>query len=195
MRALSGTASGALVLTGARRLSRGRWRVLVIAIVLVATFAATTGRLFVWPAQGSSAPATASAVVVLAGPGDRLPVGLTLAREHRVKVLVVSQGWEGYGGSCPPATRKTRVICFDPNPGTTRGEAEYVSRLAERYGWHSLVLIATQTQAVRASLLMRRCFKGPVSVVTAPMSPGSLPYQIVYGWGALFKALVVVTAC
>jgi uncharacterized SAM-binding protein YcdF (DUF218 family) len=156
-------------------------------------FVAVTAWLFVWPVQGS--PATASAIVVLAGPGDRLLAGLRLAREHRAYVLVVSQGWEGYGGSCPPAMREIRVICFDPDPGTTRGEAEYVGRLAQRYGWQSMILVATQTQAVRADLLMRRCFSGSVSVVTAPLPLGSLPYQIVYGWGALAKALTLNRSC
>lgn len=157
------------------------------------TFVAVTAWLFVWPAQGS--PATVSAIVVLAGPGDRLPVGLRLARKYRAAVLVVSQGWEGYGGPCPSARGATRVVCFDPDPGTTRGEAEYVGRLAKRSGWKSLVLVAIPTQAVRAGLLMRRCFGGSVSVVTAPLPASSLPYQIAYGWGALFKALVTARAC
>jgi uncharacterized SAM-binding protein YcdF (DUF218 family) len=171
-----------------------RWRrALAIALALVLAFVAATAWLFVWPAQGLSA--AVSAIVVLAGPGDRLPVGLRLAHEHRADVLVVSQGWLGYGGPCPSAMHGTRVICFDPNPGTTRGEAEYVSRLANRYGWRSLVLVATQTQAVRAELLMRRCFSGSVYVMTTPLPVSSLPYQIAYGWGALLKALVVVTAC
>lgn len=173
---------------------RRPWRrALAIALALVLTFAATTAWLFVWPAQGSRT--TVSAIVVLAGPGDRLPVGLRLAQKRRADVLVVSRGWLGYGGPCPPELSRTRVICFEPDPGTTRGEAEYVGRLAKRYDWRSLVVVATQTQAVRAALLMRRCFGGSVYVVTAPLPLSSLPYQIVYGWGALLKALVAVTAC
>lgn len=168
-------------------------RALAIALALVFALVAVTAWLFVWPPHGS--PTAVSAIVVLAGPGDRLPVGLRLALEHRAPVLVVSQGWEGYGGPCPSARRETRVVCFDPNPGTTRGEAEYVGRLAKRSGWKSLVLVATQTQAVRADLLMRRCFSGSVFVVTAPLPASSLPYQIAYGWGALLKALVATRAC
>lgn len=166
-------------------------RALAIALALVLMFVAATVWLFVWPAQGTSA--SVSAIVVLAGPGDRLPVGLRLARKYRAAVLVVSQGWEGYGGPCPAAKGETRVMCFDPNPGTTRGEAEYVGRLAKRSGWKSLVLVAIQTQAMRAGLLMRRCFSGSVSVVTAPLPASSLPYQIAYGWGALVKALAATT--
>jgi hypothetical protein len=36
-------------------------------------------------------PTTVDAIVMLAGPGDRLPAALQLAREHRAPVLVVSR--------------------------------------------------------------------------------------------------------
>ena len=78
------------------------WRRIFAAIaVVVVVFGAVTARLLVWPAQGM--PARVSAIVMLAGPGDRLPVALELARQHRAPVLVVSRGWQGYGGPCPHA--------------------------------------------------------------------------------------------
>jgi hypothetical protein len=177
-----------------RGLVRGwRRKALAVVAVLIVTFAATTMRLLVWPVQG--APPTVSAIVMLAGPGNRLPVALRLAREHRAPVLVVSQGWMGYGGPCPPPVPGVRTICFNPDPGNTRGEAEYIGRLAQRYGWHSILIVATQPQAVRAQLLVRRCFSGPAYVATAPIPAGSWPYQLAYGWGALFKAVFLVRTC
>jgi hypothetical protein len=171
------------------------WRRKVLAAVAacVVLFAAATAPVLIWPPQG--APATADAIVMLAGTGDRLPVALELARDHRAPVLVVSQGWMGYGGPCPTPTPRVKTICFDPNPGTTRGEAEYVGKLAARYGWHSLIVVATSPQAVRARLMIGRCFTGTTYMVTAPLAVSSLPYQIVYGWGALFKAMFVATSC
>jgi len=132
---------------------------------------------------------------MLAGPGDRLPVALQLAAQHRAPVLVVSRGWMGYGGPCPPPTRGVRTICFDPNPGNTRGEAEYVGALARRNAWHSLIVVAIRPQAVRAQLLFSRCFSGQVYVATSPVSLGDWPYQIAYGWGALVKAALAVRGC
>ena len=177
-----------------RRLLRGRWRKAVAAVlVAVATIAVATVLVLVEPPQG--APARADAIVMLAGPGDRLPVALALAKEHRAPVLVVSRGWMGYGGPCPPPTPGIRTICFDPDPGTTRGEAEYVGKLASHYGWHSLIVVATRPQAVRARLLVGRCFAGTTYVVTAPLTLGAWPYQIAYGWGALFKATVLESGC
>jgi uncharacterized SAM-binding protein YcdF (DUF218 family) len=88
-----------------------------------------------------------------------------------------------------------RTICFDPNPGNTRGEAEYVGALARHNGWHSLLVVAIRPQAVRAQLLIGRCFSGQVYVSTVPLPAGSWPYQIAYGWGALVKAALVVRSC
>ena len=97
-------------------------------------------------------PARVSAIVMLAGPGDRLPVALQLAREHRAPVLVVSRGSQGYGGPCPPPVPGVKLICFDPDPGTTRGEAEALGRLAKQFHWSSVVLVTTSFQDTRARI-------------------------------------------
>jgi hypothetical protein len=176
-----------------RRLRGWRRKVVAVVTVLVLVFAAATARVLVWPVEWT--PATADAIVMLAGPGDRLPVALQLASEHKAPVLVVSRGWMGYGGPCPAPTPGVRTICFDPSPGNTRGEAEYVGGLARRYDWHSIILVATRAQAVRAQLLFGRCLTGQVYVATAPVAWYNWPYQIAYGWAALIKAAVFVRTC
>jgi hypothetical protein len=178
---------------GRHRPSRAWRRAFAAVAAAVVAFGLVTARLFVWPAQGM--PARVSAIVMLAGPGNRLPVALELAREHRAPVLVVSRGWQGYGGPCPPPVPGVKLICFDPDPGTTRGEAEALGRLAKQFRWNSVVLVTTRTQDTRARIMAERCFGGSTYVVTAPLPVSSWPYQIVYGWGALLKALVVYRAC
>jgi uncharacterized SAM-binding protein YcdF (DUF218 family) len=171
-----------------------RWRrVLAAVAVVVLAFAAVTVRLFVWPAQGM--PARVSAIVMLAGPGDRLSVALDLARQHRAPVLVVSQGQHGYGGPCPAATPGVTLVCFEPDPGNTRGEAEFVGRLAKKDHWTSVVLVTSRPQDTRARVLVGRCFGGSIYVVTGSLPLSAWPYQIAYGWGALFKALVLYRTC
>jgi uncharacterized SAM-binding protein YcdF (DUF218 family) len=162
-------------------------------LALVLAFGVVTARLFIWPAQGM--PTQVSAIVMPAGSGDRLAVALRLAREHRASVLVVSQGSDGYGGPCPAAPPGVRLICFDPDPADTRGEAEVVGRLAKRYHWRSVVLVTTRAQDTRARLLVRRCFGGSVYVVTDSLSLSDWPYQIAYEWGALLKALFLQRSC
>jgi hypothetical protein len=170
-----------------------RRKILVAATTLVVVLAAATARVLVWPVEW--VPVRADAIVMLAGPGDRLPVAVQLAREHRAAVLVVSRGWMGYGGPCPPAIPRVRTICFNASPGDTRGEAEYVGALARRNGWHSLILVATRPQAVRAQLIFGRCFTGQLYVATAPLPLGEWPYEAAYGWGALMKAAFVIRSC
>ena len=173
--------------------SRAWRRALAAMAAVIVAFSVVTARLLVWPAQGM--PARVSAIVMLAGPGNRLPVAVELAREHRAPVLVVSRGWEGYGGPCPPPVPGVKLICFDPDPPTTRGEAEALGRLAEQFGWKSVVLVTTRTQDTRARIIAERCFGGSTYVVTASLPLSSWPYQIAYGWGALLKALVVDRTC
>ncbi len=96
---------------------------------------------------------------------------------------------------CPRPIPGVRVICFNPAPATTRGEAEYVSRLAKTYHWRSVAVVTITPQDSRARLRIERCFAGPVYVVTTPIALTSWPYQIAYQWGALIKALVVQRGC
>jgi len=176
-----------------RRLSR-RWRVLLAVLLgLFLAFAVATGELLVWPAQGM--PAQVSAIVMLAGPGDRLPVALALADARRAQVLVISRGYDGYGGPCPPRPSGVTLICFDPSPPTTRGEAEYIGSLASEHHWTSVVVVASRPQATRARMLVGRCFSGPVYIATGPLPLRNWPYQLAYGWGALLKALAVHRTC
>jgi len=142
-------------------------------------------------------PRKVSAIVMLNGPGDRLNTALRLAWQRRAPFLVVSRGspFYGHGSACAPRISGVKVICFDPSPATTRGEAEFAGRLARKYHWRSVVLVTTTPQDSRARLRMERCFTGPVYVVTAPMALASWPYQILYEWGALIKALVFQRSC
>jgi len=178
---------------GRHGLSRAWRRAFAAVAAVIVALSVLTARLFVWPAQGM--PAQVSAIVMLAGPGDRLPVALRLAREHRATTLVVSQGWQGYGGPCPSPVAGIRLICFEPDPGNTQGEAQYVGRLAQRYHWRSVVLVTIREQDTRARVRMGRCFSGSIYVVTAPLPLNNVPYQVAYEWGALFKSLVLQRGC
>jgi hypothetical protein len=173
-----------------------RWRLAagVLAVLLLA-FIAATARLLIWPDRGM--PARVTAIVMLNGPGDRLDSALRLAWQHRATYLVIARGSPvfGRGSTCAPPIPRVKVICFNPSPATTQGEAEFAGRLARKYHWRSLALVTTTPQDTRARLRMSRCFNGPVYVMTAPIALASWPYQIAYEWGALVKALVIQRGC
>jgi hypothetical protein len=176
-----------------RRPHQRRRLVVAAALAVLVAFGTATARLFVWPTQGM--PTHVSAIVMLAGPGDRLDTALQLARARRAPTLVVSRGHMGYGGACPPKIPGRTLICFDPSPSSTRGEAQFVGRLAKRYHWHSVVLVTTRAQDTRARIRVGRCFSGQIYVVAVPLPFYDWPYEIAYEWGATFKALVLQWAC
>jgi len=175
---------------------RPRRRFLIgVAALLLAAFAAATARLFVWPERGM--PARVDAIVMLDGPGNRLPTALSLAWAHRAPVAVISRGspYWARGSACAPAIPGVRVICFAPDPATTQGEAEVAGRLARRYHWHSIALVTTTPQDTRARLRMSRCFPGRIYVMTAPLPAYEWPYALAYEWGATIKALLLQRSC
>jgi uncharacterized SAM-binding protein YcdF (DUF218 family) len=182
---------------GRRAIRRRRRRKAAAALVIVlAAFLAATGFLFVWP-SGQGMPARVDAIVVLGGQGNRLGKGLELARQDRAPVLIVSRGLPRPvpGGVCAPRSQGVKVICFDPRPRTTQGEAEFVSRLARQYHWRSVVLVVTPDQVIRARIRFERCYAGRVYVVTTPLPLLEWPYQIAYQWAAMFKEEVLQRSC
>jgi hypothetical protein len=170
----------------------GRKALIALAAVFLVT-CAVTAWLFIWPEQGM--PSRVDAIVVLDSPGHPLNFGVRLAEQHRAPFLVVSQGTPVSRDPCPRPVPGVTLICFNPAPPTTQGEAEFVSRLAEKYHWRSIAVVAITPQDTRARLRAERCFPGQVYVVTAPIRLSTWPYEIAYEWAALIKAVVIQRAC
>jgi hypothetical protein len=180
---------------GRRRKRRWLRVLLAVTLVLIILFAGATARLFVWPRRGM--PAHVDGIVMLNGAGQRLDTALGLAWSHRARYLVVSRGstYWGQGSRCAPSIPRVTVICFDPNPSSTQGEAEFVGRVARQYHWHSLVLVTTPDQDTRARIRVERCFSGEVYAVTTHLPSKDWPYAIVYEWGATIKAELLQRSC
>jgi hypothetical protein len=172
------------------------WRIFLALVIVVAGLAAATAHWFVWPPQ-QTMPAHVDAIVMLDGPGDRLDTALDLARAHRAPVIVIPAGspHQGHGSACAPKIPGVTVICFDPNPSTTRGEEEFASHLATRYHWQSIVLVAVTPQNTPARIWAGRCFSGKTYMVNAPLPTSEWPYQIAYQWGSTIKAFFSPRSC
>ena len=164
------------------------------AAAAVAVWLSATVVLFLRP--GEDTPRRADAVVVLGGRSapDRLALGLRLMQRRVAPVLVVS--------APPPDSRLCAgqapfdVICFHPDPFTTRGEARGVGRLAARNGWRSLVLVTSDYHATRAGLLVRRCFQGSVAVAhSEPLGLVGTFEESFHEWGGLLYALTLARGC
>jgi hypothetical protein len=159
----------------------------------VVVFAAATARLFVFPAIDRPRPADAI-VMFDGGPNNRRARAFELARAGYAPVLAVSTPGEQTcpTGDAPPGVR---LVCFRPDPSTTRGEAREAARLAKRYGWDDMLLVVGRQQDTRARIRLGRCYDGRILVDT--VSPPLLrwPYAIAYEWGALAKAVAWQRAC
>lgn len=120
-------------------------------------------------------PAKADVVMVLSGDSKhRLPAALHLMSERVAPTLIISDGMNGIpearqlcrdGG--PPAWH---VLCFRPNPYSTRGEAEEFSRLAAQHNWRSVAIVSSPTHLTRLRILFKRCYKGKIYAVKSKQS-------------------------
>lgn len=180
-----------------REPSRGvegpRRRVLLgVVSAIVVVFVAATLVVLVWPPLGPVRKA--DAILSLNGPNENLreAEALSLVKRGYGRVLLFSQGRSEY--RCP-VQKGLKVVCFEPNPGRTIGEAEWAGRYARQHHLHSLLVVAAQTQAVRALLLVGRCFGGTIDVVAVDTPKWSLPYDVLYGWGSLGRAVFVDRHC
>jgi hypothetical protein len=169
-------------------------RIALVVGACLALVVAASARLFVWPP--TDRPVHADAVVALGGdPGQlRAQKALTLARAGYAPVALISLGG-AVEAPCPHPVTGVRIVCFRADPLDTRGEAEYVGRVAERHHWSTLLLVPGTTQATRARLLFARCTSARLVVVPQAGATSRLAYAVAYEWGALAKALVLVRHC
>ncbi len=170
------------------------WTLLVVVVFGVVGFVVGTARLFLWPP--TDLPVKADAVVALGGDTGQLRAKLAvhLARSGYAPIAVISLGGQK-AVPCPKAVPGIQIMCFRADPLDTRGEAEYVAALAARRHWHRILVVSERSQATRARMLFKRCT--PVQLVMTPVADprDRLPYDVVYEWGALIKALVFVRPC
>ena len=176
---------------------RRRWHIVSVVVVLVAAFCVATALLLVWPQQGM--PARVDAIVMMNGPGDRLGTALELGWERKAPVLVISRGssYFGQGNFCAPRLPGVKVICFDPNPPTTQGEAEFIGRLASRYHWRTVALVTITPQITPGRIWLGRCLPQGTTVyaVAAPLRALQWPDLLVHEWGSIINAEVFHRSC
>jgi len=174
--------------------SRKIWRrAIATCVVIFAILSIVTVHLFVLPEAGM--PARVDAIVVPGGPGDRVDAAVQLARADRARYLVLSEGEPISQQLCGSHIGNAVVLCFQPNPDTTQGEAEGTARLAKEYGFQSIVLVTTPDQLWRAELRFHRCYSGHIYGVTTPLPRSMWPEMIAYQWAATVKASLINRSC
>jgi len=142
-------------------------------------------------------PVRSDAILVLGPPlvDGRLDEALRLAAAHYADTVVISIGWaKGLQrvAACANENPAYRVICFQPKPTTTRGEAEEIGSLARAHHWSSVLVVTSKYHVSRARLIVRRCMPGTVRMVAThgSMSLGDWVYQFAYQTGGFAKAFL-----
>jgi hypothetical protein len=176
-------------------------RILLVLAVLVAAWLVACAFLFVWPHTGSP-PAHADVVVVLSGGLDRrLDPALALVRSGVAPVLAISSPnrgkWPKAQSLCAGRTKlpRVRVICFQPTPFSTQGEARAVARLARAHGWSRVVVVTSTFHVTRARMLFRRCYPGKLWMVGSSWPWWKLPEEWASETGKLAVQLTVQRGC
>lgn len=166
----------------------------MVVLFVAVLFVAATLRLFVWPP--TDAPAAVDAVVALGGDAGQVRAGraIQLAEAGYAPIAVISLGGV-IAAPCPRTRAHIVVLCFRANPLDTRGEAEYVSQLADRRHWTRLIIVSERSQATRARMLFERCTGAQLLMVPVEDPTSHLFLDVAYEWAALGKALVVYRSC
>jgi uncharacterized SAM-binding protein YcdF (DUF218 family) len=170
----------------------------VVLLVVVLAFLGLSAKLFIWPEQDS--PGRADAVVVLAGSKARLTKALGLMRRRVAPLLMISDGlapdWPEANRLCRRGSARFRVVCFRPNPYSTRGEAERIARMAANRGWRAVIVVTSTFHVTRARLLFERCLDRPrVRVVGADYPLARLPQFVLSEWVKMAYAETLKRGC
>jgi uncharacterized SAM-binding protein YcdF (DUF218 family) len=139
----------------------------------------------------------ADAILVLGGYGqERYGTGIDLSLEGWAPNLVVSnpvgagEVWRKNYCSTPPP--RVTVVCFVPDPGTTKGEGRELRRLASLHGWRTVIVVTFLPHVSRARFILEQCFDGDlVMVASSPdISVFRWAYEYVYQTAGYLRALL-----
>ncbi len=88
-----------------------------------------------------------------------------------------------------------RILCFTANPASTRGEAEFIGRLAKERGLSTIDVVTSQFHVFRARIVIARCYHGRLQMVGASQPAWKLPWYAVNETAKLAYQLVVARSC
>lgn len=148
--------------------------------------------IFLYVSPPADVPEHADVVFVLGPPDQRMSYAEQLMQQGFAPTLAVSSpvGKDGkYEADICSAHRPYRIICFNPDPFTTQGEARALRDLSNQYGWKSANVLTAQFHVTRARVIVTRCYGGDLRMVAyrRPIPLTSWAYQYVYQTAAFVK--------
>jgi uncharacterized SAM-binding protein YcdF (DUF218 family) len=176
-------------------------RLLIVVGALAGAWLVACLFLFMWP-RTDELPARADAVVVLSGDRNvRLDPGVRLVEQGLAPVLAISSTlhdprWLKARKLCRRGrVAAATVVCFEPVPFSTRGEARAIGRLAREHGWHRIVIVTSTFHLTRARMVFHRCYRGRLWAVGTPAKWWRLPEEWAFETGKLAVQLTFERGC
>ncbi len=178
-----------------------RLRQALTVIIAFVTVWAIAG-IFLYVAPPADEPQHADVLFVLGPPDQRMAYAEQLMQQGYAPTLAVSSpvGKDGrFAAKVCGAQRSYRIICFNPDPFTTQGEAQALKKLSAQYGWKSADVLTVQFHVTRARVIMGRCYGGELHMVAERRSlplisltsrTGSWAYQYLYQTAAFVKVAI-----
>jgi hypothetical protein len=168
---------------------RRRWLVPTLSVILVLGLLIGVGGHLVYasPTVDRLGPGEqVDAVVALGGLLASATYAQSLVQDGVAPVLVLSDPYKPEDNlpvhqACASHPTGYRIICFTPDPSTTRGEARQIRELAVANGWTRVAVVAPVFHISRARVIVRRCYRGTLLMLQepAPVSFWSWTYQYI----------------
>jgi uncharacterized SAM-binding protein YcdF (DUF218 family) len=157
-------------LTAVPRPRRPR-RAVVIVLLVLTVVAAAGFPVYAAPQIDTLRPA--DAIFVLGGNGaERYPYALELALQGLAPRVVMSNPAGAQDiwltDLCTRQRYPFTVSCFEPDPATTKGEAQELGRLARAEGWHTVIVVTFRPHISRARYIVQQCFDGQLIMTESP---------------------------
>ncbi|AWT56764.1 YdcF family protein [Mycolicibacterium smegmatis] len=171
-------------MTTTRRRARIRQVFGLGAVVLAVVF---FGGLPIYVVPQVDIPRPADAILILGGPDyRRYGFGLELGAKGWAPTVVVSNP---HGPDDPWLTRYCAtphpdftLMCFTPDPPTTKGEGRELRRLAAEHGWQTVIVVTIRPHISRARFILEQCFDGELVMVALPVEPSLFEWVFHYGY-------------
>ncbi|WP_084494927.1 YdcF family protein [Nocardia shimofusensis] len=175
------------------RLRRRTRHVLLACLAALLVLGLTAALWPVYVRPRTDPPAPADAILVLGGAHDgREQLALRLAREGYAPRVLFSDPYEYsarmnricHGGY------SFEVVCFDPDPRTTRGEGRALAAYARAEGWTRVIVVTFTPHISRARYVIGKCWDGELLFADPrpELSPARWAYDYLYQSAAYIEA-------
>jgi hypothetical protein len=139
----------------------------------------------------------ADAILVLGGPVySRYALALDLGVHGWAPIVVISNPngtkdpW--LTQYCATPHPHLNLHCFIPDPVTTKGEGRELRRLAQQYGWRTVIVVTFRPHISRARFILEQCFDGDLVMAASPahVSPLGWAFEYIHQTAGYVRAVL-----